>query len=447
MSGGRLGRLLLAFLVLTSFAGSVVGWSVWQYPASLRLFPDEPLPIASAFPLSVSASPVAGQNTSLPASYQLDIRVGRWTLRTVDLEVVAPKSVIPGGDAIGVLLAPRGLIISRHQPLTGADGKEYYPAKEAGIEVGDVLVEIESRPVETPADVSLLVDAYGARGEDLDITLMRNGTLIRTRIRPVAVQTPRPDGSTRITYLLGLLLQEPVAGVGTLSFIDPETGIYGALGHMVVSNNGSPLPMVAGRIVSAYITGIQPGWRGLPGEKIGVFDDRQNLLGSIEKNTRFGIFGHLYPSASAAIAARKVAYSGSASGSSSKIPVALAREVKPGPAHILTVLHGREIEAFSVQIEKVTRQSRPDDKGLVVRVTDPRLLQQTGGIVQGMSGSPIIQNDKLVGVITHVFVNDQTRGYGILAEWMMAEAGLWRSDSGRSEEQNSLPEDERLPAA
>lgn len=453
MPGGRLQRLLLAFLVLTGFIGSVLGWSVWRYPASLRLFPDQPLPFASAFPLSVATTPASGlnttsgQDTSLPATYRLDIRVGRWTLRTVELQVVTPTEVIPGGDAIGVLLAPQGLIVSRHQPLTGADGKEYYPARDAGIEVGDVLIEVESHKVEAPADVSLLVDTYAARGEDLDITLLRRGQLIHTRIRPVAVRIPRPDGSERMTYLLGLLLQEPVAGVGTLSFVDPETGVFGALGHMVVSSNGNPLPMVSGRIVSAYITGIQPGWRGLPGEKIGIFDSRQNLLGSIEKNTTFGIFGHLYPSASATLATRKVTGSSSLEGFPHKVPVALAHEVEPGPAYMMTVLHGREIEAFQVRIEKVTRQSRADDKGLIIKVTDPRLLQETGGIVQGMSGSPILQQEdgqlKLVGVVTHVFVNDQTRGYGILAEWMMAEAGLWRPDPRRSNTPETLQEGSR----
>jgi stage IV sporulation protein B len=205
--------------------------------------------------------------------------------------------------------------------------------------------------------------------------------------------------------------------------------------------------MVSGRIVSAYITGIQPGWRGLPGEKIGIFDSRQNLLGSIEKNTTFGIFGHLYPSASATLATRKVTGSSSLEGFPHKVPVALAHEVEPGPAYMMTVLHGREIEAFQVRIEKVTRQSRADDKGLIIKVTDPRLLQETGGIVQGMSGSPILQQEdgqlKLVGVVTHVFVNDQTRGYGILAEWMMAEAGLWRPDSRRSNTPETLQEGSR----
>lgn len=161
----------------------------------------------------------------------------------------------------------------------------------------------------------------------------------------------------------------------------------------------------------ATVSGIQQGKRGQPGEKIGVFIEEDHVLGNIEKNTRFGIYGQLHSPV-------PLQLGGSA------IPVASMSQVQVGPAEMLTVVDGQQIERFAIEIEKINLQETPEGKGMVIRVTDQRLLSKTGGIVQGMSGSPILQNGKIIGAVTHVFVHDPTKGYGCFVDWMLMESGL-----------------------
>jgi stage IV sporulation protein B len=208
--------------------------------------------------------------------------------------------------------------------------------------------------------------------------------------------------------------------VGTLTFFDPVTKIYGALGHVITNSDTSELlDLKDGKIVAAAVEGIQKGQRGKIGEKIGLFQADQKMSGNIEKNTKYGIFGvlqnilpnQLYPD---------------------PVPVAVGGQIKEGPAQMLTVLNGDNIEACNVEIQTVFPQPRPDGKSFIVRMVDPRILSRTGGIVQGMSGSPIVQDGKLIGAVTHVFINDPTRGYGIGAELMLDEAGLFPAGVGQS---------------
>lgn len=230
------------------------------------------------------------------------------------------------------------------------------------------------------------------------------------RVYPARVR----DESGQVHLRLGVYLEDTAAGVGTLSFYHPASGRYAALGHMVTdSRTGEQAIINNGRIVPALIAGIRRGSKGQPGEKIGLFQERAPSLGIITKNSSIGIFGEL---------------TNLVASNQPTLPVAMAHEVELGPAYIRTVIDGDKVEQFDVKIVKVNKQTKPGIKGMVIEITDPRLLEITGGIVQGMSGSPIIQNQKLVGVITHVFVNDPTRGYGVFAEWMVHEAGLFAQD-------------------
>ncbi|NLC53305.1 MAG: SpoIVB peptidase [Firmicutes bacterium] len=333
----------------------------------------------------------------------LEIRFFGIPVRRVNLIVEKMPEVIPGGHAIGVLVAKEGVIITGHLPVRDDKGKEFYPAEAAGVKVGDLLVAINGQVIHRIHEVDHLIQQEAAKGLPLRLTILRAGETLQRPIQPVK-RTNLQDGTTR--YYLGLYVEDPAAGVGTLTYYNPKTNYYGALGHKIVGISNRELPLAHGKIVAARITGINQGNRGEPGEKIGVFSGNSDIIGDIIGNTPIGIFGSLrhglvnpwYPQ---------------------PVPVSTISQVQPGPAEMLTVVTGSEIRRFAIEIQKVYHQTSLRDKGMVIKVTDPELLGRTGGIIQGMSGSPIIQNGKLVGAITHVFVNDPTRGYAVFAEWML----------------------------
>ena len=197
-----------------------------------------------------------------------------------------------------------------------------------------------------------------------------------------------------------------------MTFYHPNSQKYGALGH-VISDMDTKKPIVVkdGQIVQSTVTSIEKGSNGDPGEKLARFSSNHEIIGNINRNSPFGIFGKLHQQMDNGI-------------TNKAIPISLSHEVKEGPAKILTVVEGSEVEEFNVEIVSSIPQKFPAIKGLVIKVTDKELLKKTGGIVQGMSGSPIIQDGKLVGAVTHVFVNDPTSGYGVHIEWMLNEAGI-----------------------
>jgi stage IV sporulation protein B len=197
-----------------------------------------------------------------------------------------------------------------------------------------------------------------------------------------------------------------------MTFFHPESKKYGALGH-VISDMDTKKPIVVedGEIVRSTVTSIEKGSHGDPGEKLARFSSDKETIGNITRNSPFGIFGELHK--------------GMKNGVMDKaMPILLSHQVKEGPAQILTVVDSDEVQLFDIEIVSTIPQKFPATKGMVIKVTDPKLLEKTGGIVQGMSGSPIIQDGKLVGAVTHVFVNDPTSGYGVHIEWMLNEAGI-----------------------
>ena len=197
-----------------------------------------------------------------------------------------------------------------------------------------------------------------------------------------------------------------------MTFYDPKTMKYGALGH-VISDMDTKKPIVVqdGQIVRSTVTSIEKGSNGIPGEKLARFSNDREAIGDITRNSPFGIFGKLH----------KDIQNGKMD---EALPIALPHEVKEGPAKILTVVDEDKVEEFEVEVVSKIEQKFPATKGMVIKITDPKLLEKTGGIVQGMSGSPIIQDGKIIGAVTHVFVNDPTSGYGVHIEWMLNEAGI-----------------------
>ncbi|WP_238323031.1 SpoIVB peptidase [Gorillibacterium massiliense] len=339
---------------------------------------------------------------------QTEMRVnllGKIPFKTVKINVIPDLKVIPGGQTIGVKLKSEGIMIVGHHMVNVPGNKKVSPGEMAGIRVGDTILSINGVSVNDVSKVSGFVNTAGKTKQPLRLIVKRRGETMKVNLNPVYDEMEK-------NYRLGLYIRDSAAGVGTLTFYAPEQKRYGALGHVISDlDTQMPIAVGSGEIVHSIVTSISKSQNGDPGEKIANFFRESRKLGNIEKNTAFGIFGRMASVPDFGVENRA-------------IPVALAHEVKEGPAQIYTVVNGQKVEKFDIRITKVARQDYPATKGLVIKITDPRLLEQTGGIVQGMSGSPIIQNGKIIGAVTHVFVNDPTSGYGCFIEWMLRDAGL-----------------------
>ena len=305
------------------------------------------------------------------------------------------QELMLGGQPVGIELQTDGVVVAGFAEVETETGI-CSPAKEAGLREGDRIVQIGDTPVTAAED---LVRAVGElQGETAEITVRRGETS-----QTLPVQSVRSaDGQ----WMLGLWLRDESSGIGTLTFYDPSSGRYGALGHGVTDEtSGETLPIRGGRITEAQIVSVTPGSPGTPGELTGCAE-RSSALGSIEKNCEKGIYGE----------AGAVLGEGSAE----------VGTPTPGPASMLTTLEGRRVKAYAVEISRVYTEEGV--QRMLLTVTDPLLRELAGGIVQGMSGSPILQDGRIVGAVTHVLVSDPCRGFGIGIGDMLAEAGIAPQD-------------------
>ncbi|WP_396953578.1 SpoIVB peptidase [Neobacillus niacini] len=325
-------------------------------------------------------------------------------VKKVDVNVLKDFRVKPGGQSIGVKLNTVGVLVVGHHLVNTEDGKKS-PGEIAGIKIGDIITEINGSKIEKMTDVAPFVQNAGQSGEALDMVISRESGKFKTKLTPL-----KDKGEN--SYKLGLYIRDSAAGIGTMTFVHPQSKKYGALGH-VISDMDTKKPIVVedGQIVRSTVTSIEKGSNGDPGEKLARFSSDREIVGNITKNSPFGIFGVLNKELKNGIMDKP-------------LPIALSHQVKEGPAKILTVVNDDRVEEFEIEIVSTIPQKFPATKGMVIKVTDPKLLEKTGGIVQGMSGSPIIQDGKLIGAVTHVFVNDPTSGYGVHIEWMLSEAGI-----------------------
>lgn len=335
-----------------------------------------------------------------PGEYSLDSRLfGVVPLKTAAVSVYDEKEVVPGGQSVGLIMKTNGVVVVGYSAVTDPEGNTTYPARDSGVYLGDCLVKIEGNKVNNDDDVMSLIDRCGKDGS-VTLELSRGGeTVIKTVPAYLCAETER--------YRIGLYVRDNTGGVGTMTFYDPATGRFGALGHTVAEAEEKKTG-ISGRLLPASISGINPAGEGRTGEKIGYFDPGA-FEGTIDRIGRYGVFGKLKePLENEALPLVKTAS---------------PDEVEKGPAKIITVLDGATPQWFDVEITEI----RPDDdsgKGLGITVTDKTLLKRTGGIIQGMSGSPILQNGKLIGAVTYVTVNQPEKGYGCLIHRMLKEGGI-----------------------
>jgi len=338
-----------------------------------------------------------------PGQANVQIKLlGYIPVKSIAVQTLPPRRVVVGGHSIGVMLQSRGIMVVGFAPIVGKNGEKLYPARDSGVEIGDLIMKVDGKRVISENDLARIVD--GTDQGQLSLDIKRQNRQLTVSVKSVLCQE---TGRKRV----GLFVRDGIAGVGTLTFWDPETRAYGALGHIILdADTRQGIDVLRGRIVSASVQALKMGHPGQPGEKIGVFNRSGPVVGSITSNNNCGIFGKT----TVAVNNPLFEY---------PLEVGYAHQVKPGPASIFTVVNGDQIERFSVNIEKVYPQ-RQNGKGMVIRVTDPRLISLSGGIIQGMSGSPIVQNNRIIGAVTHVFLNDPQRGYGIFMDNMLSEIEL-----------------------
>ena len=331
------------------------------------------------------------RTAALLAGLLLALPVFSGSVRAADCAAVS--ELVPSGRAMGVKLFADGVLV-----VDLRDGAS--PARTCGLREGDVILTCNGVDIQSTEHLQELL----AQNKEACATLE-----IRRGSRQLALKAA-PEKSGDGAYRLGAYVRDSMAGIGTMTFYDPQSGVFGALGHGVTDvDTGALMPLDEGSTMDASVKAVRRGERGCPGELRGEFDlTRDN--GTLYANTDCGIFG-------------RADTEGFPAPDAPALPLARRDEVKPGRATILSNVSGTEVKEYEIEIERVF-SSAADTRNLLLRVTDEELLNQTGGIVQGMSGSPILQNGKLVGAVTHVLVNDATRGYGILIENMLSAAGL-----------------------
>jgi stage IV sporulation protein B len=314
-----------------------------------------------------------------------------WMLTPIGAQATSGTlRVIPSGQTIGIRIATDGVIV--------------VATEHTELRYGDRIVRIGDDAIHHIADVARSVHQWQPHNRSLAVTVVRNGT------RRIVSVVPKMDAQMG-RYRLGVRLREGIAGIGTLTYVAPQAGVFGALGHKVTQpDTQAPIVMQTGTIVRSMVTSIAKSHDGVPGEKRAVLIDDGHILGTVKGNTEFGIYGTMDNTAPIA---------------GTPIEIARIGDVREGAAHMYTVVDGQTIERFDVRIVHVEHQTSPAQKGFVVHIEDARLLARTGGIVQGMSGSPIVQNNKLIGALTHVFVNNPKNGYGCYAQWMAQQSGLF----------------------
>lgn len=378
---------IFILIILVAIVGvAAINSNIYVYDSNISLTINELSEVKAQYPITCDVEQI-GNDCKL--TYKL---CNCLPIKTINVQLQG-KSVYLGGKPLGLAMRVGGLIINRKLDVV-TDSGLVSPAKDLDIQSGDILLAINGKKVLTPEEVAKLI---GASNGAVTITIKRGEQTINMNIAPVV------DALSK-TKKLGLWLREDIEGIGTLTYVDKSSGRYGALGHVIKDfESGVVYDRPNGDIYNADIYGVVKGERGKAGELSGGFNKVNASIGTLDTNCDFGVFGY---------------YHGDTQ-EMQEIKLGSKYSVRPGKAHIYTTVDGNQPKKYEIEIIKNSHQTSAKTRGLLIRVTDKELLSKTGGIVQGMSGSPIIQNGRLIGAVTHVFIGDPTKGYGTYIDWML----------------------------
>lgn len=376
--------LLILFLCATGVYFSL--------PSGFSVYSGEALPSGKFYSVSVPAENAWRSVSSATSTGQYTARIkifGFLPIKSVTVDVISKQKIVPSGQTFGIKLYTEGVIVVGCGNFL-YEGKSICPADKAGIHVGDRIIAADGEKINSNEQLSALIED---RSKPIEFTVIRKNSKFKATVTPII-----PDGDEN--YRIGLWVRDSTAGIGTLTYYNQTTGNFAGLGHSVADiDTGEIMPSAAGSIVTADIQNIKKSTDGEAGQLEGSFTDP--VLGKLIANTESGVY------AKGEVEVSEKAY-----------PIALKGEIKIGDAQIYTQLDDDTPKFYKIQIIKINN-NLSENKNMVIKVTDPALLDKTGGIVQGMSGSPILQNGKLIGAVTHVFVSDPTKGYAIFIEKML----------------------------
>lgn len=334
-------------------------------------------------------------------NYQPEVQFNLFNLipiKTQKVKVINNDKVLVGGVAVGLVLKTEGVLVVGSSPVFTLDGVRDVLTEDK-LQIGDVITQIENETIENVASVSEIVNKEENINKELNIKGIRKNKEFTTKIKPCYdIKSEK--------YKLGVWVRDDASGVGTLTYINSNNR-FGALGHPICdSDTKAIIGLKEGKVYNCSVLGVNKGTAGNPGEIRGLFMQGKNEQGIVEKNNNYGVFGEINNESNLLK-------------NLDEVEIGSRVMVKPGKAQIKCCIDGNKVETFDIEIIKTNYQNYSNDKSMVVRVIDQNLISRTGGIVQGMSGSPILQNGKLIGAITHVFINDPTKGFGVYIDWML----------------------------
>lgn len=399
--------LLLVFFLSIVYSYTLV---IETIPNELVVFEGEKISVKTLLGLNIKNENQQTIETSSSNGEKLSQDVGKSTLevslfdnillKNVEVSVLPKTKVIPVGNIAGVKLYTSGVLVVGMSEIEGNDNKKYKPYENTGIKEGDTIIKVNDKNINSTSDLIQTVNL--SQGHDISIKYIHQQETKECSITPVKTNNSQ--------YKIGLWVRDSAAGVGTVTFYDPTSKTFGALGHGITDIDTNELINIAsGEFITTKILNITKGESGNPGKIQGTIEN-QNNIGTIGKNTRYGIYGKVDNLASLNIDTSKEA------------EVALREEIQLGKAKILCSLDNQKPQEYEIEIEKIYKDNNYDNKSMKIKVTDEKLLEKTGGIIQGMSGSPVLQNGKFIGAITHVLVNDPQEGYAVFGDIMLKQA-------------------------
>ena len=397
--------ILLTFLLLIYMYVLVINY----IPNEITIFEGENINLKTILGITINSEDEAlttsantGEKTiNKVGSEKLTVNLfKKLFIKNIDVSVLPRTTVIPVGSIAGVKLYTSGVLVVGMSEIEGEDDKKYKPYENTGIEEGDTITKINDETINSTDE--LIEKVNNSNGSEIKIEYIHDEKTKECSITPVKTDAEE--------YKLGLWVRDSAAGVGTVTFYEPSTRKFGALGHGITDiDTGDLLNIASGEFVTAKILNIKKGEDGNPGKIQGTVDE-QETIGEISKNTEFGIYGTLENISNLNIDASK------------EMEVALRDEIQLGKATILCSLDNNKVEEYEIEIEKIYKENNYNNKSMEIKITDERLIEKTGGIIQGMSGSPIIQNGKFVGAVTHVLVDSATEGYAIFGDLMIKQS-------------------------